>query len=325
MSPLLYEHVSVSVAGLSESELQAVKVTRVNLRGRSERLARPRHSLAIAGPRSVRRSEDRHPAQRGRVSGFDPGGDRQRAVRSPIDRPRQHVPDHQVLGILSGARGIAATGRAPLAAGRLRAGHELERRSRAASCSCHQDVCLDRSASWPRRDVRACAGRADPMARRDAGLRRASCLDAGLGGCGRQLSPVDAVPQWRAVLRWHARTDGRHIHVPRRRLPLRDSGAARGAADARRPGGRAGRGSRSDGRARPAARLAKRLRSGVSLPASCARDDRDQLEHWLFDARFPTGRTALFFVPLYMLLVVLALDAACGAGRVARACATVCS
>jgi hypothetical protein len=47
-----------------------------------------------------------------------------------------------------------------------------------------------------------------------------------------------------------------------------------------------------------------------------------ELEHVLFGARYPVGRTALFIVPLFMLAVVTALDAACRIGRPARACAT---
>ena len=47
-----------------------------------------------------------------------------------------------------------------------------------------------------------------------------------------------------------------------------------------------------------------------------------QLEHVLFRARYPVGRTALFIVPLFMLAVITALDAACRIGRRPKACAS---
>jgi hypothetical protein len=47
-----------------------------------------------------------------------------------------------------------------------------------------------------------------------------------------------------------------------------------------------------------------------------------QLEHSLFGARYPVGRTALFIVPLFILTMITAFDAACGIGRLTRACAT---
>jgi hypothetical protein len=47
-----------------------------------------------------------------------------------------------------------------------------------------------------------------------------------------------------------------------------------------------------------------------------------QLEHSLFGARYPVGRTALFIVPLFMLAVIAAFDAACSIGRLTRVCST---
>ena len=323
LSPALYEHVSVSIAGLSDAELQAVKISHVNLRGRTVRLIRqgtlwelpstdPFAGLRIEIPQSAAQSQ----------------GLIQVTIGTERFTHRLTGQDSSLLAIrYSGSfQALEALPQLALTRSRLAAFEPV--------MNWRGDRTLLRAVA-----VRACIWSGTLAALVALLYLAMMALVRWREAIGEYVAPLVWTPAWVAGIcsypLWMLFRNGELYYGGTNGLmaDTLTSLAVGFLYSSRPPHGEerlmlgalavvllAGLGAivirmRQSGARSvsvPLCLLSLLALIGVAI----------ELEHRLFDARYPVGRTALFTVPLFMLTVITAFDAACSIGRLARGCAT---